>query len=68
MSSMIMLCSKTYATSKNKKVLLESSYTTKVVGIGDMKLQFISEKKNYSVRCDACSKNKKESEFQISTK
>jgi len=41
MFSMIMLCSKTYATIDNKKVLLESSYTTKVVGIGDMKLQFI---------------------------
>jgi len=42
---MIMLCSKTYATAENNKLLLESSYTTKVVGIGDMKLQFMSEKK-----------------------
>jgi len=58
---------KTYDTAEIKKVLLESSYTTKVVGIGDMKLQFTSKKKNYSLGCDVCSKNKKESEFQIST-
>jgi len=36
---------KTYVTNENKKVLLESSYTTKVVENGDMKLQFMSEKK-----------------------
>jgi len=41
---MSMLCSKTYATAENKKVLLESSYTTKVVRIGDIKLQFMFEK------------------------
>lgn len=40
--TMIMLCSKTYATAENKKVLLKY-YNN--VGIGDMKSQFESEKK-----------------------
>ena len=42
---MIMLCSKTYATTGNKKVLLEYYNDIKVVGIGDMNSQFMSEMK-----------------------
>jgi len=42
---MIMLCSKTHATTENKKVLLEYYNIIKVVDIEDMQLQLTSEKK-----------------------